>query len=169
MSSETVPSPWETLNPQRFRHACSRFATGVAIVTVLDAAGDPHAMTVNSFTSVSLDPPLTLLCVDSRAGIYPMFGPGVLVAINVLREEQRDLSILFSRPGASRMYLTQWEAGATGAALIPGSLASFEGQVLRTVEAGDHIIVIMEVQAVASHTGLPLLYFDSRYQRIAHS
>ncbi len=167
MSSETAPSRSAILDAHRFRRACAQFATGVAIVTVIDAEGEPHGMTVNSFTSVSLSPPLILVCIDTRAGIYQMFRPGAIMAINVLREEQRATSVLFARPGASRLYLPDWVAGETGAPLLPGCLAAFEAQVDRIIEAGDHLIVLAAVRAVTASSGLPLLYFDSNYQTLA--
>ena len=166
MSSETVPGAVTKLDAQRFRQACARFATGVAVVTVLDREGSPHGMTVNSFTSVSLEPPLFLVCIDHRASIVRNFRQGHPMAINVLRAEQRDLSVRFARPGASRFHLTHWEKGITGAPLLPGVLASMEGYIWRTVEAGDHLIVITEASSVAAAAGHPLVYFESKYKTV---
>lgn len=166
MSSETVPSAVANLDAHRFRRACARFTTGVAIVTVLDRDGAPHGMTVNSFTSVSLHPPLFLVCIDHRASIVSNFRTGNAMAINVLREEQRDLSVRFARPGASRFHLTDWQPGVTGAPLLPGVLASLEGKIANTVEAGDHLIVITEACSVNAGAGHPLLYFESKYHTL---
>ena len=166
MSSETVPSAVANLDAHRFRRACARFATGVAIVTILDGDGAPHGMTVNSFTSVSLHPPLFLVCIDHRASIYPNFRKGRSLAINVLRAEQRDLSVRFARPGASRFHLTDWKAGVTGAPLLPGVLATLEGKISHTVEAGDHLIVLAEAVNVSTGTGHPLAYFESKYHTL---
>ena len=166
MSSETVPSAVANLDAHRFRRACARFATGVAIVTVLDHAGAPHGMTVNSFTSVSLHPPLFLVCIDHRASIYPNFRAGHPLAINILHAGQRELSVRFARPGASRFHLTNWEAGVTGAPLLPGVLATLEGRISHTVEAGDHLIVIAEAVHVTAGTGSPLVYFESKYHSL---
>jgi flavin reductase (DIM6/NTAB) family NADH-FMN oxidoreductase RutF len=164
MSSETVPSAVANLDAHRFRRACARFATGVAIVTVLDREGAPHGMTVNSFTSVSLHPPLFLVCIDHRATILSNFRKGHALGINVLRADQRDLSMRFARPGASRFHLADCQPGVTGAPLLPGVLATIEGNITNTVEAGDHLIVIAEAMSVTASAGHPLVYFESKYQ-----
>jgi flavin reductase (DIM6/NTAB) family NADH-FMN oxidoreductase RutF len=166
MSSELAPIAVANLDPHRFRRACARFATGVAIVTLLDREGAPHGMTVNSFTSVSLGPPLFLVCIDHRASIVSNFRKGRALAINVLRAEQRDLSVRFARPGASRFHLADWQPGVTGAPLIPGVLATLEGKISNTVEAGDHLIVVAEAFSATASAGRPLVYFESKYQTV---
>ena len=166
MSSNPVTAPGKGVGPQAFLRACAQFATGVAITTVLDSSGAPHGMTVNSFTSVSLDPPLVLVCIDHKARILDHFLTSQAFAINILRESQQDLSIQFARPGEDRFGAVEWFAGETGVPLLPDALATLECAVFQRVQSGDHTIMIGEVVSAIRHEGLPLLYFSSAYQRL---
>lgn len=151
---------------EEFCRACGRFATGVAVVTVLDEQDVPHGMTVNSFTSVSLAPPLILICVAHTASALAAFRAVKRFGINVLREDQEYLSAHFARPRLDRFDGVPWERGAGGAPLIPGVLATLECERVETVTAGDHDIFIAEVVATCVRDGRPLLYFASRYQAL---
>ncbi len=150
-----------------FRRICSKFATGVAVATVLDAEGAPHGLTVNSFTSVSCDPPLVLICIDYDATVFPQFRAARHFGINVLSEEQRDLSVRFAERGRDRFNGTSWVAGTTGVPLLPGVLASLECEVAQVVEAGDHAVFIARLVDARVSDGRPLLYFDSGYRSIS--
>jgi flavin reductase (DIM6/NTAB) family NADH-FMN oxidoreductase RutF len=165
MSSDTVTSP-SLADAGAFCRACARFATGIAIVSVLDAQGQPRGMTVNSFTSVSLSPLLFLVCIDRRAAIRPLLTTGTAIAINILGEDQQRLSERFARPGEDRFGEIAWEPGVTGAPLIPGTLAHIEGLIRDKIIAGDHTIMLTEVRATGYREGRPLVYFTSRYQRL---
>jgi flavin reductase (DIM6/NTAB) family NADH-FMN oxidoreductase RutF len=167
MSSNPVTVPRKGVGPQAFLRACAQFATGVAITTVVDASGAPHGMTVNSFTSVSLTPPLVLVCIDHRAGIRNLLLKTEFFAINVLRENQQELSMHFARPGEDRFGAVEWFPGETGMPLIPGTLATIECAVFERIESGDHTIMIGEVVSAIRHEGRPLLYFSSSYQNLA--
>jgi flavin reductase (DIM6/NTAB) family NADH-FMN oxidoreductase RutF len=164
MSSNPVTVPGKAVAPDAFLRACAQFATGVAIATVLDATGAPHGMTVNSFTSVSLLPPLVLICIDHRAGILEYVRNTEYFAINILRENQQPLSMRFARAGEDRFDSVEWYAGETGMPLIPGALATLECAVFQRVDSGDHTIVIGEVVSAVRHEGRPLLYFSSSYR-----
>lgn len=166
MSSEPAMASLPGCDATEFCRACARFATGVAVLSVLDEAGQPHGMTVNSFTSVSLDPLLFLVCVDRGAGIRRLFNEGSAIAVNVLSEDQLALSLRFARPNEDRFGATEWRPGETGAPLIPGCLASIEGVVQKAIPAGDHAILLTEVQATSYREGRPLIYFSSRYERL---
>lgn len=166
MSSNPVTVPRKAVGPQAFLRACAQFTTGVAITTVLDPAGAPLGMTVNSFTSVSLQPPLVLICIDQKARILDHFLTCEFFAINILRENQQSLSMHFARPGEDRFGSIEWYPGNTGAPLIPNSLATLECAVFERVESGDHTIVIGEVLSAIRHEGRPLLYFSSAYQTL---
>src|SRR5215469_7204836 len=98
-----------TIEQHHFRRVCSKYATGITILTVLDSCGTPQGMTVNSFTSVSLDPPLILVCIDRRTSILTHFNPGARFAINVLHEEQKELSSCFARSGSDRFQGVEWK------------------------------------------------------------
>src|SRR5882757_7056638 len=88
-----------SIEQHHFRRVCSKYATGITILTVLDSRGDPQGMTANSFTSVSLSPPLILVCIDRQTSILSSFKPGTRFGVNVLQEEQKELSTWFSRSG----------------------------------------------------------------------
>lgn len=170
MSSEppmVLTQDFDQLEAQAdFRHACSRFATGIALLSLLDADGQPHGMTVNSFTSVSLDPLLFLVCIDYKAGIWPLLKIGSAIAVSILAEDQQQLSVRFARPGFDRFGEVEWTPGQTGAPILSGSLATIEGIVTEFVPAGDHSIVLASVSATRYSDGRPLLYFSSRYAHI---
>jgi len=166
MSSKPLTVSGKGVGPQAFLRACAQFTTGVAITTVLDASGSPYGMTVNSFTSVSLDPPLVLVCIDRKARILEHFLATEFFAINILRESQQALSVRFARPGEDRFGSVQWYAGDTGAPLIPNSLATRECAVFQRLESGDHTILIGEVVSAIRHEGRPLVYFSSGYQNL---
>ncbi len=156
-----------TIEQHHFRRVCSKYATGVTILTVLDAHGAPHGMTANSFTSVSLTPPLILVCIDKRSSMLDHFETGTEFAINVLDESQKDLSNCFARSGHNRFEGVVWTPGVTGAPLFPGMLASLECVVTRMVDAGDHVVTIGEaLHATWRDEGQPLIYFNSGYQAL---
>ena len=147
-----------------FRRTCARFATGIAVATVLDDTGTPHGMTVNSFTSVSLVPPLVLVCIDYSANLLPMFRAARYYGLSVLNESQKPLSNKFATRGQDRFDGITWTAGHTGVPLLPEALAHLECEVRQVVEAGDHAIFIGEVLQATAEDGKPLLYFDSSYR-----
>ena len=149
-----------------FRHACARFATGITLLSLLDADGQPHGMTVNSFTSVSLDPLLFLVCIDSKAGLWPLLEIGRPIAVCILAEDQQQLSVRFARPGFDRFGEVEWTPGQTGVPILSGAIAVIEGIVDNLIPAGDHAIVLASVSATRYSDGRPLLYFNSRYAHI---
>ncbi len=154
------------LDSNLFRRACGQFATGVAIATTVDAEGNPHGLTVNSFTSVSLNPPLVLICIDYRAAVLKYFVAASHYGISVLNETQQDLSNRFALKPDCRFEGTDWKPGAaTGVPIIEGSVASLECRVYRIVEGGDHSILLAEVVAAEAPGGVPLLYFNGGYRK----
>jgi flavin reductase (DIM6/NTAB) family NADH-FMN oxidoreductase RutF len=152
------------IEQHHFRRVCSKYATGITIVTVIDSNGAPHGLTVNSFTSVSLAPPLVLFCLDKRSSILYHFRPETRFAVNVLHEEQKDLSTCFARTGYDRFEGLAWRRGETGPPVLPEVLATLECQVTQLIEAGDHIVVIGEAVHATWREGQPLIYYNSSYQ-----
>ena len=149
-----------------FRDASTQFATGVAIATVLAPDGSPHGLTVSSFTSVSLDPPLVLICIDRNCNILPYFQSAEFFAINILSEDQRQLSVTFSVKPEGRFEGVAWYPGSSGSPLLHDALAEFECRVHQIVEAGDHAILIGRALRVATNPGQPLLYFNRGYRAL---
>jgi flavin reductase (DIM6/NTAB) family NADH-FMN oxidoreductase RutF len=165
MSSELVEAA--TVDKQAFCRNCGKFATGITIASVMGADGAAHGMTANSFTSVSLDPPLVLLCVDHKARILKHFRACKYFGVNVLEERQRALSVHFARSGYDRFDGVDWYAGHTGAPLLPGVLSTMECALRQTIDAGDHAILIGEVLHATCFEGRPLVYFASDYRKLA--
>src|SRR5579871_4479927 len=123
MSSKAAPDQLVPVDTRLFRRTCARFATGVTIVTVLDTLGHPHGMTVNSFSSVSLDPPLVLVSIDLKNAILGHFVSSSIFAISVLAEHQEDLSRRFSSASENRFLNLDWSRGVLGAPVLEGVLA----------------------------------------------
>ena len=151
---------------RQFRLACGRYSTGVAVATVIDTHGDPHGITVNSFTSVSLLPPLVSICLDHRARVLEDFQPGVHFGINVLNESQREISDYFASSKRDRFNGVDWTPGGTGVPLLPRGLAFIECALRHRVPAGDHDIVIGEVLDAKIEEGRPLIYYASSYRKL---
>jgi len=167
MSSNGPVSPVRTpINPWLYRRTCAQFTTGITVVTTLDSAGHPHGMTVNSFSSVSLEPPLVLVSIDLRNAILGHFISSSWFAINILAEHQEELSRRFSSPSENRFLDLSWHPGESGTPLLDGVLAQLECSVVRTFEVGDHTVLIGEVRSATHVEGKPLVYFDSGYRSL---
>jgi flavin reductase (DIM6/NTAB) family NADH-FMN oxidoreductase RutF len=147
-----------------FRRAMGAFPTGVAIVTARDEAGDPVGLTVNSLTSVSLDPVLLLICLDHGAESHGAIVGGGRFAVNLLPRSAEQVSNRFaSRNREGRWAGLEWEPGATGSPLLADAVAHFDCVVHQTHEAGDHTIVVGRVVTCAAREGDPLVYHRGRY------
>jgi flavin reductase (DIM6/NTAB) family NADH-FMN oxidoreductase RutF len=151
---------------RQFRLACGRYSTGIVIATVLDSEGEPHGITINSFTSVSLAPPLILLCLDHKTRVLEHFQPGKHFGINVLNEFQREISDHFASHKRERFNGVEWKPGGTGVPMLPHGLAFLECRVRNSVPAGDHDIVIGEVLEARVEEGKPLIYFAGSYRKL---
>lgn len=143
--------------------AFGRFATGVVLAGCAPDEGAPVLITVNSFTSVSLSPPLVLWCLERRASTYNAFMAAGGYSINILRSEQQALSERFSRHAPAPLAADQLERWVTGAPVLKDALAAFDCKVIDRHDAGDHVVLIAEVMRFRSADGAPLLYYASRY------
>ena len=150
-------------DPRALRHALGRFATGITVVSTRTPAGKLEGLTANSFSSVSLDPPLVLWSLRREAPSLGGFLDGGWFAINVLASHQADLSRHFATPAPDKFADLPWVEGLGGCPLLPGCLARFECRTETTVEAGDHIIIIGRVTRATYRDGEPLLYNAGRY------
>jgi flavin reductase (DIM6/NTAB) family NADH-FMN oxidoreductase RutF len=154
------------LRPEEFRRACARYATGLTVATVLGPDGKPEGLTVNSFTSVSLEPPLVLVCIAKTATAYASFQAANAFVVNVLREEQIDLSQHFASSKDERFEGLAWREGVHGAPVLDGVLAVLECAMHGSFDAGDHTVFVGLVERAESHEGAPLLYFASAYRKL---
>jgi flavin reductase (DIM6/NTAB) family NADH-FMN oxidoreductase RutF len=151
-----------------FRNALGCFATGVTVVTTVTDAGEPVGLTANSFSSVSLDPPLVLFCLDRASHNLHAFRAAGRFAVNVLGDNQRDLSVRFSTTIGDRWDGVVWERWETGAPVLDGCLAALDCETEAIHEGGDHVIIVGRVQRLAATTdGKPLLYFRGNYATVA--
>ncbi|MCW1384760.1 alpha/beta fold hydrolase [Novosphingobium sp. KCTC 2891] len=149
------------------RDAMGCFATGITIVTSRAADGTPVGLTANSFTSVSLDPPLLLVCLANNARSASILRDAEHFAVNVLQTSQQPASNRFAGKGEDRFAATAWQSGETGMPLLDGSLGSFECRRHAVHEAGDHFLLVGEVvRAQFEPRRDPLLYFRGKYRRL---
>ena len=162
MSSEDL-----SVSADEFRRACGRFATGITVATVLDGEGTPHGLTVSSFTSVSLDPPLILICLGHAVTMIGAFRTASHFGINILSAEQRELSDRFARKGCDRFDALPWERGTMGVPLLPGAIAQIECATHQRIASGDHDIFVGRMVRARVLDGDPLLYYASGYHEIA--
>ena len=146
-----------------FRRALGSFLTGVTIVTTIDEAGDPRGFTANSFTSVSLEPPLVLVCIAKKALGHQAFSTSRGFAINILSEAQKAASGIFASKAADKFASVAWQPGQTGNPLIEGSIAVFDCGMEQLVDAGDHSILIGRVHDFTHNGAQPLGYCRGAY------
>ncbi len=162
-----APEYREGSDARTFRDALGCFATGVTIVTTMGADGVPVGLTANSFTSVSLDPPLLLVCVANTAGSAPILRDAQRFAVNVLQIGQQPTSNRFAGKGEDRFAATPWEMGEFTTPVLTGSLASFECERDALHDGGDHFILVGKVlKARFEPRRDPLLYFRGKYRRL---
>lgn len=156
-----------TIDPRELRFALGNFATGVTVVTSRTADGSLLGMTVNSFNSVSLDPPLVLFSMDRAALSLPDFEAAGCFAVNVLSSDQEELSNRFARVAGDKWTGVDHEIWETGSPVLQGTLISFDCTTWQTYDGGDHVIFVGKVVKVTSQTDLdPLLFFRGRYDRL---
>ncbi|HMO76838.1 MAG TPA: alpha/beta fold hydrolase [Sphingopyxis sp.] len=150
-----------------FRDALGCFATGVTVVTAFCPDGTPIGLTANSFTSVSLDPPLLLVCIANNAGSAPFLREAGRFAVNVLQIGQQPTSNRFAGKGEDRFAATPWEVGEYGTPVLTGSLSSFECARDAVHDGGDHFILVGRVlKAIFEPRRDPLLYFRGKYRKL---
>ena len=157
-----------SIDPTRFRNALGRFATGVTVVTGLDERGVPTGMTVNSFTSLSLDPPLVLFCIDLLTPSFSAFTKAPAFALNVLTEDQEAVSNNFATPTDDKFKDIEFDTWETGSPILRNCLANLECRNEAVYDGGDHKIIVGRVEKLAiSDAGKPLLYFQGKYGRLS--
>lgn len=150
-------------DPEELRRAFGTYATGVTIITTRDAAGRLYGLTANSFSSVSLDPPLVLWSLSRSAGSFPAFRAATAFGVNVLGGEHRELSARFARYHPDKFGGIDFTLGARGVPLIAGAAAHFECDVEHRYEGGDHVIFVGRVERFDYVVKPTLLFCHGRY------
>jgi len=157
-----------SVSPEAFRAALGDWASGVTIVT--SRHGDViHGMTVSAFASVSLEPPLVLVCADQGSETHGVIAASGVFGVNVLTQAQRALSDKFAaaKDEHRRFEGVAWSAAPTGVPLLDEALVSLDCRVEVAHEAGDHVIYVGLVEAIERRDGDPLLYYRGGYRTLA--
>ncbi|HEY7385968.1 MAG TPA: flavin reductase family protein [Beijerinckiaceae bacterium] len=163
MTVHSISFDQDVIDQRHLRHALGRFATGVTVITTRTAEGKLEGLTANSFSAVSLDPPLVLWSLRRNASSLSSFSDSGYFAVNVLAANQCDLSRHFATPSKDRFAGTDYAVGLGGCPLLPDCLASFECSTEHTVTGGDHIIFIGRVLRATYRDGEPLIFSAGKY------
>ncbi len=167
MAASPSPEYHSGSDPRSLRDALGNFATGVTVVTTMAAGDAPVGLTANSFTAVSLEPPLLLVCPSRSAATTSALEECEYFAINVLQKGQEELSNLFATKGTDRFAETEFETWDHDVPIIRDALASFECRKFAVHDGGDHLILVGEITRAryATH-GEPLLFYRSQYSQL---
>ncbi len=146
-----------------FRNAMASFASGVTLVTTRDAEGRPHGFTASSFASLSLHPPMVLVCMGKRATAYEIFTQAPIFAVSILKADQAHLAKLFSTRGADRFGDPAIVDSARGLPVAQGALAQLDCALEILHPGGDHAILIGRPLSIRLTPGQPLVHWDRRF------
>lgn len=152
---------------QALRQCLGKFATGVTVVTCADANGNPNGITANSFSAVSLEPPLVLWNIAKVSNSLDAYLSAKYFAVNVLTADQRNLAAHFAKSDHTRFDNVEYTTSANGVPLLPDTLATFNCRTHEIHDCGDHYVIIGEVNSFKSAEREPLLFFGSAYRAIA--
>lgn len=161
-TSEPLESGHPSTDFKAFRRSLGQFATGVTVMTT-HYQGQNFGMSVNSFAALSLDPALVLWSIRKESTSLEAFRSAGHYAVNILAEDQVDVSNLFAKPGDDRFDKVTWSAGRLGAPLLQGVICTFECQLHEVIDGGDHYILVGHVEHYATYPGKPLLFTQGRY------
>ncbi len=150
-----------------FRRALGHFASAVTVVTSKAADGQIAGITVTAFTSLSLEPPLVLICIDKRARIHDRLVEGGNFAVNMLADDQELISRRFASSDPKQFDEVGYREGATGAPVLNDVLATVECRIVQLLPGGDHTIIVGQVESTHVREGKPLLYFRGGYAQMS--
>jgi 3-hydroxy-9,10-secoandrosta-1,3,5(10)-triene-9,17-dione monooxygenase reductase component len=163
--SPSAPRPL-TPDASTYRTVHGHFATGVVIVTAICDTGEPVGMACNSFTSVSLDPPLVLFCAAKSSSTWPRIETSGKWAANILDEDGEEVCRLFAEKGADRFARIAYTLGRSGSPILEDALAFVDCETIDKHDAGDHVIVVGRIIELGyQHEGKPLLFYRGGYGR----
>ncbi len=151
-------------NQREFRNALGRFATGVTVITTLGPGGKAEGITANSFTALSLEPPLILWCIAKSTPAHKFFTACTYFSVNVLKADQLDLCSRFAGPSDNKFEGVEWRKGGGGVPLLKDSLAFFECENYEFHDGGDHTILVGKVYNFSYTEGAPLLFNAGKYK-----
>jgi len=154
-----------SVTQEQFRNALGSFASGVTAVTTKDANGKLLGITVSAFCSVSLSPPMVLICIEKTAGCHYAFEESNVFVVNILREGEAETSELFASVIDNKFEEIEYSLGIDGVPILTNALATLECRVKFSYHGGDHSIFVGEVENVSVDDGSPLMYFRGNYGR----
>lgn len=145
------------------RKTFGTFVTGVTVVTTMEGRSTPRGFTANSFTSVSLDPPLVLVCLSRKASSFQAFMEGESFCVNILSQGQRKIASVFASKSDDKFAGIEWRSGKTGSPVLAQVSAWMDCGANQRIEAGDHVILMGEVVEFATASATPLGYFSGGF------
>lgn len=155
-----------TIDEDLFKSVLARFASGITVITTRDAEGRDHGMTASAFSSLSLDPPLVLVCIANDATMAPVVGTASSFVVNILAESQEALSRRFAGKLDDRFAGVGQMRGELGDAILDDVLAWMQCRIVARHPAGDHVIVVGAVEAAEARDARPLLYYRGGYAQL---
>lgn len=166
LAARDEATPANAIDPRELRNTLGLFATGVTVVTAPGADGRPVGITANSFSSLSLEPPLVLWSLALKSSNVGLFAEGKPFAINILAAEHEALALQFARPLPDKFDGVDYVSNGAGVPLLVGALAQLECRVSFTRELGDHLLIVGQVEALASQPGTPLLFHRGAFAQL---
>jgi flavin reductase (DIM6/NTAB) family NADH-FMN oxidoreductase RutF len=154
------------IDKNELRRVMGHFATGVTVITTRDDKGNPYGLTANAVSSVSLVPPLILICVDKKCDTYPYFAASKVFVVNVLSEGQERISRTFATTGIEKFDGIGYQKSELGCALLDDAVGHLECKIVNEVDAGDHTIYVGEVNSAAAEDVRPLVFFRGGYRKL---
>lgn len=154
------------INKDEFRAALGRFASGVTVITSKDAGGGLHGITVSAFCSVSLDPPLVLICIDKNTGTHHALQETDAFVVNVLSDDQQHLSDRFASYLPHKFDQVAHTLGINDLPVITDALANLECVIVQRFDGGDHTIYVGQIERATVGDGEPLIYFHGNYRKL---
>jgi flavin reductase (DIM6/NTAB) family NADH-FMN oxidoreductase RutF len=155
-----------SIDSDLFRSVLGRFASGITVITTHDDSGRDHGMTASAFSSLSLDPPLVLVCIANDATMAPVVASAESFAVNVLSDAQEALSRRFAGKVDDRFAGVGFSRSKLGDVLLDDVLAWMQCRIVARYPSGDHIIIVGEVEAAEAHDARPLLYYRGGYAQL---
>ncbi len=154
------------IDKSELRRVMGHYATGVTVITTFSKEGKLHGLTANAVSSLSLDPPLLVICVDKKAESYPCFEESKVFTVNILAEDQEDISRRFAVSGGEKFEGVAYRRGGNGAPILHGVLAYLECKVYASFDGGDHTIYVGLIEEAETRDAKPLLFYRGGYRTI---
>ena len=169
-TNETVLEKMDTVSTEfdhrTLRQALGRFATGVCVITTANEAGQPVGLTVNSFSSVSLDPPLILWSLAKSSANRAVFEAAPTFAVNILSADQQPIALRFAKPADDRFAGIDWWWGRADVPVLTGASASLQCATAQTIDGGDHVIFLGQVLTIKDSAAAPLVFHEGRFKKL---